>query len=461
MGTRIGRHGPDSASLKADIEAVFAKGRRARSPYGIASELATMMLPCLGALERMIADGRASEAEPLLKRIVTASESVIARIDDSNARFYPLCAQAVTLWGLAWARIEPRNPRKIAALVRKFVDEGGYSIRDRMIADFRDALGEQGLLELRDAYSAELAAIPQEDPDDPKSRSREACDRIRARHSLIRNLKAVADGRRDVDGFIDACRLDGDHDWDGIAIGRRLVEAGRHEDALPWIDRAIQGDPDLDPDRPHDEPHGAAMIRALALCGLGRTSEAAETLWIEFERRPCMSTLRDIDRSSAMPGADGPGIRRAFDPASNFQRAIATASRHADVHEALRFLMEAAEYRAAAELILARTADLDGHCYDVLVPMAEALAEPKGAVPAHAAWLCFRALLSSILADGRRNAYGHAAHYLIRMRGLAPRAELGDAQAALDAELAIAHRFKRSFWEAVADEEGAARRRPR
>jgi tetratricopeptide (TPR) repeat protein len=457
----VSRREPDSASLKTEIEAVFAKGRRARSPYGIASELATMLLPCLGALERMIADGRAAEAEALLKRIVTASESVMARIDDSNARFYPLCAQAVTLWGQAWARIEPRNPRKIAALVQEFVDEGAYSIRDRMIADFRDALGEQGLRELRDAYAAELAAIPQEDPDGPKSRSREACDRIRARHSLIAKLKAVADARRDVDGFIELCRLAGDHTWEGIAIGRRLVEAGRHEEALPWIDRAIQGDRDRDPDRPHDEPHGAAMIRALALSGLGRASEAAETLWIEFERRPCLSTLRDIDRFSAMPDADGPGIRRAFDPEPNFQRASATASRHANVHDALRFLMEAAEHRAAAELILARTADLDGHRHDVLVPMAEALAEPTGTLPAHAAWLCFRALLSSILADGRRNAYGHAAHYLIRMRGIAPRAELGDAQAALDAELAIAHRFKRSFWEAVADEEGAASGRAR
>lgn len=457
----MSRREPDSAALKADIEAVFAKGRRARSPNGIASELATMLLPCLGALERMIAGGRASEAEPLLKRIVTASESVVGRIDDSNARFYPLCAHAVTLWGQAWARIEPRNPGKIAAMVRKFVDEGGYSIRDRMIADFGDALGEHGLRELRDAYAAELATIAQEVPDGPKPRSREACGRIHTRHSLITKLKAVADARRDVDGFIELCRLAGDHTWEGIAIGRRLVEAGRHGEALPWIDRAIQGVRDRDPGRPHDEPHGAATIRALALCGLDRTSEAVETLWIEFERRPCMSTLRDIDRFSAMPGADGLGIRRAFDPEPNFQRAIAAASRHADVHDALRFLMEAAQYGAAAELILARTADLDGRRYDMLVPMAEALAEPTGTLPAHAAWLCLRALLSSILADGRRNAYGHAAHYLIRMRELAPRAELGDAQAALDAELAIAHRFKRSFWEAVADEEGATRRHPR
>lgn len=439
----------EPAALRSAIDAVFAKARRARSPYGVAPELAAMLMPCLEVLERMIATGHAREAEPLLKRIVTASESVMNRIDDSNARFYPLCAHAVKLWGEAWKTIEPRNPRKLAAMVRKFVDAGGFSIRDRMIANFAEALGEQGLCALRDAYAKDLAAIPSSHPDDPRARNRETCDQIRARFSLISNLRAVADARRDVDGFIELCRLGRHADSDGIAIGRRLVEAGRHGEALQWVDRAIQDDPDHDPDRPHDEPHGAAMIRALALRGLDRNGEAIETLWGEFERRPCMATLRDIGQFSEDPTTAGPGARHRIDHDPNFQRAIATASRHADVHEALRFLMEIAEYRTAAELVLARQADLDGHRYDVLVPLAEALAEPDDAAAAHAGWHCYRALMSSILADGRRTAYGHAACYLIRMRGIAARAGMCDAQRALDADLAAKHRLKRSFWEAV------------
>lgn len=449
---------PDPAALKAAIEAVFAKARRARSPYGVASELAAMLAPCLEDLERLIAVGRAEEAEPLLKRIVTASESVMNRIDDSNARFYPLCAHAVKLWGQAWTKIEPRSPRKLATMVRKFVDAGGFSIRDRMIANFAEALGDEGLRALRDAYTKDLAAIPSSHPDDPHARNRETCDQIRARFSLISNLRAVADARCDVDGFIELCCLDGDPDGDGIAIARRLVEAGRHGQALQWVDRAIEDDPDRDPDRPHDEPHGAAMVRALALRGLDRNGEAVENLWGEFERRPRAATLRDIDRFSGAPVAGAAtAAPHAFDHAPNAERAIATASKHADVHEALRFLMEIAEYRTAAALVLAREADLDGHCYDVLVPLAEALAEPNDAAAAHAAWHCYRALMQSILADGRRTAYGHAAYYLIRMRGIAARAGVCDAQHALDADIAAKHRLKRSFWEAVAEQGEAGR----
>ena len=101
-----------------------------------------------------------------------------------------------------------------------------------------------------------------------------------------------------------------------------------------------------------------------------------------------MATIRDIGKFSEDPTTAGPGARHRIDHDPNFQRAIATASRHADVHEALRFLMEIAEYRTAAELVLARQADLDGHRYDVLVTLAEALAEPDDAAAAHAGWPC-------------------------------------------------------------------------
>lgn len=47
------------------VEAVFATARRRPGPYGVASELAAMLAPCLDELERMIEAGRATEAEPL------------------------------------------------------------------------------------------------------------------------------------------------------------------------------------------------------------------------------------------------------------------------------------------------------------------------------------------------------------------------------------------------------------
>jgi tetratricopeptide (TPR) repeat protein len=437
----------DNPDLRTAIDAVFAKARRSRSPYGVASELAAMLAPCIERLEALIETGRSTEAEPLLKRIVTASEAVMNRIDDSNARFYPLCAHAVTLWGRSWARIEPRQPRKLAAMVKKCADDSGFSIRDRIVEDFADALGEPGLAALRDLYLEELGELPRIVLTDPTRYSREACDRIRERSSVIRKLQAIADARRDVDGFIELAELDGGSDHEGIAIGRRLVDAGRHAEALEWVDRAIRADPEGDPDQPHDEPHGAGMVRALALRGLGRMDEAAETLWQEFGRRPGAALLRAIHEISEPATAAGAPAQQ------DSAQAVAVASRHEDPHEALRFLMEIAEYGHAATLVEARCAELDGHRYDVLVPLAEALEATPAPDRLRAAWRCLDALLRSILDDGRRTAYRHAAHYLVRMRRLAPGCGLVEAHAALEAELAKAHRMKKAFWQEVEWEE--------
>lgn len=434
----------DPVALRESIDAVFAKARRARSPYGVAKDLAEMLSPCLESLELMIARGRAVEAEPLLKRIVALSERAVSRIDDSHARFYPLCAHAVMLWGRAWSQIEPRNRRKLAEMVRKFVAEGDLSIRDRMIEHFAEALGEEGLAALRARYRADLDALP---PPSPAAHVAPSPD-WHLRRTLVGNLKSIADARGDVEEFIELCRIGGRLDHEGIAIGRRLVEAGRHDKALAWVDRAILADPDGDPRRPYDEPCDAASVRAMALRGLGRIDEAAETLWQEFARRPSAAAMRAIDE---LAEADPAGNAPAED---TLERAIATASQHGDLHAALRFLLEIGANDAAASLTLARSGEVDGRDYGVLLHLARSLAKSPQPTHAHAAWLAYRAMLSTILAAGRRTAYGHAADHLVRMRAIALRAGLAAEQQAFDAELADRHRLKRAFWEAVEREGG-------
>lgn len=423
------------------VEAVFASARRRPGPYGVASELAAMLAPCLDELERMIEAGRATEAEPLLKRIVNSSGPVTERIDDSGGVFHPLCSRATRLWGAAWARIEPRDRKKLAAMVRSRVEKAASPISDHMIAGFVAALGPEGLHTLRRRYEAELAAVPPLTAAERASWSRESSSRLSARSSLATHLRDIADGLGEVDEFIRLCNLDGPAHHLGIAIARRLMEAGRHEEALAWIDRAVAAHRDRDPSRPHDEPYGAAMVRSLALRRLGRLDEAAAALWEEFSRRPSLAALADIEaRSSPDTGATE---RR--------KRALGVASRHPDVHVALDFLLEADALHEAAQLVTERAAELDGHEYGVLLRLAKRL-EP--AAPS-ASWRLYRAMLESILADGRRKAYAHAAWYLVRMRALAPVAGLNADQRAFDAELASRHRLKRAFWEAVDDEGGS------
>ncbi len=434
--------------LRAAIESVFATAKNRRGPYGVAAELGAMLEPCLDELELMIDADHAGEAEPLLKRIVTGSCRVIARIDDSNARFYPLCSRAVMLWGAAWARIEPRNRKKLATMVRTRVQKDVSPIADHIVEAFSAALGVEGLHVLRKGYEAELDSLPAPADDGRSARSKEAWSRFHERYRVIAPLKRVADCLREVDEFIRLCVLNGHADRAGIAIGRRLNEAGRHEEALEWVERAVADDQERDPEKPCDEPYGAAMVRSLALRSLGRIGEAVEVLWEEFGRRPGMALLADIEAFVATHDSAATDAGRAGE--SRRRRAIETASRHPDIHVALRFLHEADALLDAAKLLAARTDELDGHEYETLVSLARAFER----VAPRASWHLYRALLNAILADGRRTAYRHAARYLVRMRTLAPVARKATEQKSLDATLATEHRFKRSFWEAVADEGG-------
>lgn len=438
MSGRSRRKAGLSLPIDEAVEAVFATARRRRGPYGVASGLAAMLAPCLDELERMIKTGRAAEAEPLLKRIVTSSGPVTERIDDSSGVFHPLCSRATRLWGAAWARIEPRDRKKLAVLVQGRVEKAASPISDHMIAGFVAALGPEGLHTLRRRYEAELAAIPLPTAEERGSWSPELSSRLSARSGLVINLQNIADSLGDVDEYIRLCSLDGPANHHGIGIARRLTEVGRHEEALAWIDRTVAADRDHDPRRPYDEPYGAAMVRSLALRRLGRLDEAAAALWEEFRRRPSLGALADID---ALAGPDS-------DAAERRKQAIGVASRHPDVHVALGFLLEASALHDAAHLVTERAAELDGHEYGVLLRLAKRL---ELTAP-NASWRLYRVLLESILADGRRKAYGHAGWYLAHMRTLAPVAGLNAEQRAFDAELASKHRLKRAFWEAVEDE---------
>ncbi len=430
--------------VRAALTALFAKARRSWSKRGIARELGAMLAPCIAALERMIDEGRAADAEPLLKRIVKSAEPTLDIVDDSHAKFHPLCSRALVLWGRAWSRIEPRTPAKIAAMVRTFAGDSGHVTRENIISAFADALGTEGLHALRTMYSKELAGLREVDTAELSNFSRDAIHAWTHRRSIFDALREIADALGDADEYIALCTREGTADRLGVEIATRLVSKGRHGEALEWVDRADaedraaadrRGRPDLETGR---SVKPGAAVRSMALRGLGRHADAEDALWHEFERFPCMKTFDDV---VALLGAERADQAR--------QRAAEHAMRHRHVYDALVFLHDAARWEDAATVLVTRTSELNGHNYGILVTLAEKL---ERAHPS-ASWHAYRALMDAILADGRRTGYEHAAHYLLRMRALAAPAQLEAEQQQVEAHLLSKHRLKRSFWESVEDGE--------
>lgn len=105
---------------------------------------------------------------------------------------------------------------------------------------------------------------------------------------------------------------------------------------------------------------------------------------------------------------------------------------------------------AAQALLLARWGSVRGDAYYSLLPLAQVL-EKKGYLLG--AVVCYRALLTNILARGYAKAYGHGVKYLRVLRRLDTQIMdygLLDAHQAFELLIRRAHARKLSFWNRIA-----------
>lgn len=397
------------------IRRAWARTKTSREPWKLARPIASELEPVLTALDRMIELGNAAAAEKVLRLFIDAAEKGIETVDDSNGDLGPLCHEAVTLWGKAWAKITPRDPVEIAALVSERICDNGYGLKDHMIRDFAQAMGREGLLVLKSQFLAQHEAnAARSDLEDW------------TRNEPLLHLEDVADALGDVDMYIEVQRMRGTEEAWAMPIARRLLDAGRAAEAMASLDRA-------DPEKSHfrGEHDSYTTLRTKILRALGRDDEAHATLWKAF----CRSLdSRALDQVLSMT----PEEKRA----ALMEEAFKTAESHAHRLSAAMFLAERGEMARAAKLIEMYPAAFDGQFYGSLLQLAELL---RTEFPA-AAWELYWALLQDILEEKRSKAYHHAADYLAIAGELAERANLTTRHHELVAILRNDHKRKNAFW---------------
>ncbi|MCC5828085.1 MAG: hypothetical protein JJU36_01430 [Phycisphaeraceae bacterium] len=412
------------SELKRIITKAWQRTRTHREPWTLARPIAAELEPVPPALDQLIGRGQAMAAEKVARRFVEAADKGLAHIDDSYGCLLPLCHEVVTLWGKAWAKIEPRDVTELAQIVYDGVRENGYAVRDHMIRDFAEALGREGLLALKAMLLAEhQATLADKALNDWH------------RREPPRHLTNIADALGDVDMYIDVQRQCGLLDRYALPIARRLLDAGRAAEALAYIDRA-------DPDRSFflDEKDDWTTLRVKILQALGRDGEARDTLWQAFGRTLNTTALDHL---------------LALTPANNqptlMDRAIAAAEAYPDKLTAATFLLGRGLVGRAAAIIDEYPDQFDGRDYSKLLPLAEALEHDYPA----AAWVLYRSLLLGILEEKRSKAYHHAAEYLAIAGELTDRAGMHERHQALLAQLQSEHGRKYGFWRLVRTSSGA------
>jgi hypothetical protein len=319
-------------------------------------------------------------ADPVLRRIHGSAQAAVevfeAAIEDLGR-----------LWSAVAGQPTPLARRVFAALEG---DRGHLELD--LVQAMAAPLGPNGRAELRRLVDEALAQVP--DAGDELRDWRNAVERRR----WTAVLAILADSEGDVEAYIDAAQRGGVDMAQATDIALRLIEAGRPEEALAWLDKA-EGSRATDEDTAID-------LRLAALEALGRKDEAQAERWSSFTRSLRVDLLRD--HLKRLPD---------FEDFQAERRAMALAAGHEDPHRALNFFVDWPDLAAAAEHVRKRLAELDGGDYGTLNRAAAALARRYPAV----ATLLFRRMTEDILRRAAASQYQYAAGYVRECAALSAR----------------------------------------
>jgi uncharacterized Zn finger protein len=275
LEVRAGTEAGNGDQARAELESYarstlafrgFVDYRRSFEVAGVASEV-------LDELQNHLDGGAAEAARPALLYVLTRLRKIMEHADDSSGSIGDECQRAADLYARA-CRLGDPDPVKLATWLVKFrADSPGWPHLD--LADFVDAFDDRALATYRRAVTA---------------LDRKLADRDRfARTEADAMLLELADHDGDVDRAIQLLNQP-EHTKYGAIIDR-LRAAGRAEEAVEWIDRAVTAgrisshgggnDYWLNPD------DVAATYREL-----GRTGDAIAVLRSDFVRQPSVATYR-------------------------------------------------------------------------------------------------------------------------------------------------------------------------
>lgn len=427
--------------VAADIRKRFASLRRSTSYLNARGQKALVrdLGGLLGMIGTTIAPQNPDEAFDLLWSLLQLAPSIHARTDDSNGAIGDVMGQAVDMIATLAPRITAA-PEALAERTLEAVADAGHGEFDGIIPALAEALGTSGLEHLKRITAAWAAAPPdayelaQYEGIGLRSSAKDRAWRYRQLTSSV-ILADVADAQGDVDAYM--ARYSAEQLTSGTIapdVARRLLDAGRTDEAFDIVTRARAADEDKSFSMFR---HDLDTVYEECLARLGLHEDLARHLWHMFSQTLSPRSLRAYLKS--LP---------EFDDIEAEEKALDLAERHPHLGGAISFLVGWPRPDRAARIIIARADELDGNAYEVLTEAADAL----DAGHPLAATLLRRAMIEDVLNNARAKRYRHAARHLADCQSRDPAiGDYGDAPGheQFVAALRQAHGRKYGFWQLV------------
>jgi hypothetical protein len=357
-------------------------------------------------------------------RAVTLYETLLAgchekaeEIDDSDGA---LGAFAGSLYcGWVQARQAAGSDRaETAKLLLAFLDDDEYGFSNNLEREAATVFDRQGLeafeLEVRARFDRECTA-----PNSTFDRNRWG-----------RSLKSIYLRQRKIDKYVETAERTGGLTRGDCEAVATICEAKRKlADALGWVERGLG----IKQTSGYFEGGGNKLgdMRRALLVKLGRSEEARESAWVEFQAHPSTSTYKELLRY--IPKAQHPAWR---------EKAMVAAAEKGGLSSLIELWLHAKEIERLAErLDRATDRQLESLSHYTTEPAAKRLEKTHPAVAAKV----FRALCMRIVDAGKSNYYGEALLNLEKAKECYRRAGLDSQWQALAAQIRRDHSRKTSF----------------
>lgn len=427
--------------VAADIRKRLAQIRRAKSWISARAQrvLAKELTGLIEVISTRVAPEDAEIGFDLLWSLLQIAPDIYTRTDDSNGTIGGVIDAAMEAVQALAPRLD-RDPDLLADQVFEALQDNGYGEFDGVIPALSEALGDKGLAALKTRAEASLDAPVT--PDDTEyfgvlvsAERRLAMAKDSHDRTLRIILSDIADAQGDVDAWLSQYSAE-QLTYHTIApdAARRLLEAGRAQDALRIMENCIRSEERKD--RFFDTPE-VDIAHFACLEALGQEDDLRRAMWSRFDTTLCAETLRRY--LSRLPDFDD---EDALLEARNHVRI------HSDLRQGLIFCLQWPDPRLAADLVLSRHEELDGNAYELLGPTSELL---EAEYPLAAA-LVWRSMITFALKKNRAKRYRHAARHLASCaQADAAIADYGVLQSheSFVSDLRRTHPRKYAFWDKV------------
>lgn len=373
-------------------------------------------------IERLAEDD-ATAALELMLDLLDLATPVLDRLSQAEGPIGDVFLAARDGTGAIAAGAMP-DPIALADRIANLLRRDDYAQFGPLVNALSPALGKKGQAHLRETLDKLLAARVARPPSG-----------FDARAAIYKDaLRRLADASGDVDAFEATFAPDLRRTpLVSAEIARRLLAAGRAEDALATLQSGAPGEQRGRHQSSREERAAWEEVMLEALEATGHHDEAQKRRWAEFERTLSIPLLRGYLKG--LPD---------FDDVEAEDQAKAVAKRFPQFDRALAFLVSWPDLPAAARLVRDRAGEING-ADDTL--MAEAARRLEGAHPL-AATLLLRASIQHVLTYGVATRYAEAARQLLEAESLS--AMIGDFgeypdHAAFVADLRAMHSRKQGF----------------